>query len=173
MISAALLAFAILAPSIEQGSVPTKGSTAAEVRSLLSCRSIGEAERRLACLDQATERVAVALESNALVVISREDAQRSSRLTFGLGGSARNPSAAVETKVRGPERVETRIHSAREVSYGKWLLVLEDGSTWQTTEIDRSLSPGAGEKVVLRKGLLGAYLVAVGRSRELQAKRLR
>jgi hypothetical protein len=70
--------------------------------------------------------------------------------------------------------IESRVRSARPTGYNKWLIELEDGGTWQTTEPDtRGASPKVGDSVRIRKGAMGSYTILLSRSRPLRGMRVR
>jgi hypothetical protein len=173
-IPAGLLTSAALILSAE-----ASGAQIANPQSLMSkvinCRTEREEQARLKCYDSAVGNLSAAAEQGQIVVMDREDVRRTRRSLFGFSLPKlpffRGDNSQEEDE---PEVVEARMKSARPTGYNKWLVELEDGALWQTTESDtRGSAPKAGGTVKIRKAAMGSYIVTFDRSRPLRAMRIR
>lgn len=131
----------------------------------LECRAVTDDAARLRCYDEAVGRLQEANAGGRLVVADRSEVQRSlfgfsiPRM-FGGGDDA-------------PREMEGTVKSAREVGYHNWLIELEEGGTWQTTEnSSRQDLPRRGQKVKITRGPVGNYWLAVVGRRGFRAKRV-
>lgn len=144
----------------------------AQLESLLRCRGIPAVEDRVRCYDSAAAVLDAATSSGNVVVIDRDAISRTRRTLFGLslpslpflgGNDGEEEASEIQSTVRG----------ARSVEHGKWLVTLQDGAVWQTTEPNtRSRSPRTGDSITIRKGSLGSYRMSWEGSRAVKAKRI-
>ncbi|HEU0310399.1 MAG TPA: hypothetical protein VFR36_04170 [Sphingomicrobium sp.] len=145
----------------------------AQYQALLQCRSIADATQRLQCYDAAVGTLAEATEAGAVVVVDQEAIRRTRRTLFGFG-LPRLPFLGRGDEGGEPDEIEATIRSASPHGYGQWLITVDDGAVWQTTEADtRSRSPKVGETATLRKKSLGSYSITWKGGRGVPAKRVR
>jgi hypothetical protein len=162
-----ILAAALLSASVAAGdslaakSASKVGASPPVVESLLDCRKVvGDAER-LACYDKAVAAVAQATATGDLVAIDREQRRKARRQAFGFT----LPSLAF---LERGERVEEANHLAATAedagrnALGEWVITLDDGAVWvqvEASELGRK--PHKGSKVVISKGVLGAFFMTI------------
>jgi hypothetical protein len=167
IVTAGLLA--ILTTGVAARSVPQTGTPAA-VQSLLDCRSLVDSTQRLACYDKASQGFAEAMGKKDVVVIDRARANEAKRSLFGF--SVPNFAGLFGS---GDEvsQIEGTITAAFENGYDGWTIKLSDGSTWaQTDGAPIALPPRRGDKVVIKRGSLGAFFVKLGSQPGFKAKRV-
>jgi hypothetical protein len=145
------------------------------VSKVVNCKAERNEQARLKCYDEAVGRLSSAAEQGQIVVMDREDVRRTRRSLFGFSLPKlpffRGDNSQEEDE---PDFVEARMKSARPTGFNKWLVELEDGATWQTTEPDtRGSAPKAGGTVKIRKAAMGSYIITFERSRPLRAMRIR
>lgn len=161
---------ALVATPASPRSAPQTG-TPASIQALLGCRSITEAAQRLACYDRASGTVAEAIGRKDLVVIDKARATQAKRSLFGFsipdfgglfGGS--------DTDVK---QIESTVASIGHNADGGWVIGLSDGSTWsQTDDAMLGLPPRRGDKVVVKRGMLGSFFLELGKQPGFKAKRI-
>jgi hypothetical protein len=134
-------------------------SSPPQFEQLLACRAIADREARLDCLERATTALSEAVAERRIVMVDQAAAQAAKRKHFG----AARPRATSVAEVPELSRVETKLTSASVNEQGAWIFRLADGGVWVQTD-DYSLpgSPRNGEKVVVRRGTLGSFRLAVG-----------
>lgn len=151
---------------------PQTQPQAPQLRALLQCRAVIEAEARLRCYDAAAAAFAQATNSGAVVVMDQQAIRKARRSIFGLpmpdlpflGGGGDEESSEIKASIR----------SAQNFDYGKWRITLDDGAVWETTQPDtRSRQPRAGDSVTIRKGSLGSYRISWPGGRGAGVKRIR
>jgi hypothetical protein len=100
-----------------------------------------------------------------VVVVDRAQVRESRRRLFGLalprlpifGG--RDDDEEEEEEINS---IESNIVSAQQFGYGRWIVRLEDGSTWaQTDDNVIAARPRAGQPVRVNRGALGSYMMRV------------
>ncbi len=126
------------------------------LRALKGCMAERDTTRRLACYDDKVGALAKAEEAGDVIVTDRERMQQSQQAALGLRKSRKPDSAGA-----GPIRITAKIQSVREISYGKWLFVLENGMRWRQTD-DERIFPQAGQTVTVQPASLGGYSMKLG-----------
>lgn len=144
----------------------------AQIRSLLDCRGISDSAERLACYDKAATVIGDAISRNDLVAFDREAVRKTKRGLFGLAipdlGIFGDDDDAVEIK-----EIEGEIVSTAYNGDGGYIFRLADGSRWsQTDGKPIAIPPEAGDKVVVKKGALGSYILSVARQPGVKVRRI-
>jgi len=161
---------AVAATSATAKPIPPTAPPAA-VQSLLNCRSIADSAQRLACYDRAAQGFADAVGKKEVVVIDKVRATEARRSLFGF--TIPNFGALLGGGGDDISQIESTVTDAVENGGGGFTLRLADGSTW--TQIDDTpvaLAPRRGDKVVVKRGALGAYFVKLGSQPGFKAKRV-
>ncbi|UVO54928.1 hypothetical protein [Sphingomonas sp. SUN039] len=165
----------IAVPAI--GAAPTPPVPAAKpVTALQSCRAVTDAAARLACYDRAVDALSAATASGDVVVVERTEVRKARKGLFGftlprigfLTGKADNAEDTADAK-----ELATVVTAGRSIGNGKWRFTVEGGAVWETVEASSAFSdPLPGRKVLIEKGLMGAYFATVEKGRRVQAKRI-
>ena len=145
--------------------------TPTQVQSLLACRSVTDSTQRLACYDKAAQGFAEAVGKKEVVVIDKARATEARRSLFGFTV----PNLGALFGGGGDEigQIEGTVQNVIENGDGSLVITLADGSTWsQIDDTPVALPPRRGDKVVVRRGALGAYFVKVGSQPGYKAKRI-
>jgi hypothetical protein len=161
---------AVLATAAAAKPLPPQAPPAA-VQSLLSCRSIADSAQRLACYDRAAQGFADAMGKKEVVVLDKARATEARRSLFGF--SIPNFGALLGGGGDEIAQIESTVTDVVEGPYGAITLKLADGSTWsQIDDTPVALPPRRGDKVLVRRGALGAYFVKLGSQPGFKAKRV-
>jgi hypothetical protein len=143
----------------------------ASVQSLLACRSITDSTQRLGCYDKAAQGFADAVGKREVVVIDKARANEARRSLFGF--SIPNFGALFGGGGDEINQIESTVQDVVQSGDGGWTIKLADGSTWaQIDDTPVALPPERGDKVVIRRGTLGAYFVKLGSQPGFKAKRV-
>ena len=142
----------------------------AMLQSLFSCRAITDPGQRLACFDKVSGEFAAAVGSRELVVIDKVRASEAKKSLFGF--SVPN-FAGLFGGGDDVNQIEGTVSAAYESGYDGWTIKLTDGSTWmQTDGAPIALPPRSGDKVVVKRGALGSYILRIGSQPGLKVKRV-
>ena len=165
-------AMAMLGPVAASAQKPGDGPPPGQIQGLLECRGIADSAARLACYDKAASVIGDAVSRKDLVVFDRESVRKTKRGLFGLSipdlGIFGDEDDAVEIK-----QIEGEIVSTAMNGDGGYIFRLADGSRWtQTDGKPIAMPPESGDKVVVKKGTLGSYILSVARQPGVKVKRI-
>ncbi len=167
MVVAALSASASAAPR-----KPAAGGPPGQMQRLLDCRSVADAVQRLACFDRESTIVDAAVARKDLVFIDRERATAARRSLFGFSVPSFGGLFGGDEKDE-VKQIDGVVASAGRNADGGWVIVLGDKSVWsQTDDTPLALAPKAGQKVVVRRGVLGSFRLSVNGQPGLKVKRV-
>jgi hypothetical protein len=171
-----VLAVAVLG-SLSAAALAAKPPKKAEERpeafeALVRCRSIQENEARLRCFDSAAAGLQQAAEARELVVVDRKQIQEAKRSLFGLDIPNLNPFGGGGDEGEEVKSIESVVASASTDGGGRWIVRLEDGSTWVQTDYNQlAVAPKRGHKVKITRASLGSYMMRVNGQPGVRAKR--
>ncbi|MFC4291209.1 hypothetical protein ACFOWX_02145 [Sphingorhabdus arenilitoris] len=172
-----MLVRAIFMPAFLLYTAPLLAQNGADLKApsvftdLINCKSIENAQERLACYDQKVDSLDKAQQNEDIIVTDKEAVQDAKKGLFGF--------SLPKLKIFGKEgdtqleELVSTIKSAHQDRSGKWTFVLEDGAEWQQidSEIPRR-DPKAGMEVKIRKASLGSYFVNVEGRRAIRMRRI-
>lgn len=143
------------------------------VEELVRCRGESAEAERVRCYDAAVDALSRATAEGSVVVVDREEVRKTRRSLFGFSLPKlplfRGDRSAEEEQT---EEIEAKIASARSLGYGKFVIVLDSGARWQTTEpINYGSAPAAGLPIRIKRGALGAYFISVDGGRSVKGMR--
>ena len=164
-------AFALTIAGSADARKPIATGTPAGVQRLIGCRAIQDNAQRLACFDRETAAVEQAIAKKDIVLIDKVRATQAKRSLFGFsipdfgglfGGNENEVKEITST-------VTTFTHDA----YRGWTIRLADGSEWvQTDDAQLGLPPRKGDKVVVARGMLGAFFLRLNGQSGYKVKRI-
>ncbi len=140
---------------------------------LIDCRAIADNSQRLACYDQSVGALEEAEKKKDLVVVDRKELRETKKSLFGFT----LPSIGLFTGDKEDDKDEineivSTVESARMVKGGDWSLRLaNDAGVWETNS-EISAEPRPGDKVRIKKAMVGSYLGQVGINRGVRFRRV-
>ena len=73
-----------------------------------------------------------------------------------------------------PKSISAQVRQATALAYGLYLLTLDNGEVWRTTQADSALEFKPNDKVVLSRRVLGGYAISfAGRNATVNATRVK
>ena len=149
-----------------------KGPPPPQVQSLLDCRAISDDAARLACFDKSAAVIGDSVGKRDLVVFDREAVRKTKRGLFGFSipnlGIFGDDNDEVEIS-----QLDGEIAGVSHNADGGYVFKLVDGTRW--TQMDSkpiALEPQPGDKVVVKRGALGSYMMSVAKQPGVKVKRL-
>jgi hypothetical protein len=128
--------------------------------SIARCAAINDDTVRLACFDAATGRHG----ANPVVVKPAAIATRAE-------ATLPTPDVAAQSAAVVADSFESSIKSAQRRPTGEWTVLLEDGTSWSQADTSQEWTPKIGEKVQLKKAMLGSwFLRRVGRNTVIRVR---
>ncbi len=151
---------------LQSADAPTPLSALAE------CRRLESPTLRLDCYDAAVQALETAQAQGNVVLLDRAAIEESQRRSFGFNISTFNPFAGGDGPVPVDE-VTSTLKAARQIPPGrKWLITLEDGSTWLQTDTSTPyITRPQGQPVRIRRASMGSYLMTVANSAAFSVRR--
>lgn len=144
------------------------------VDDLAACRAIAADAPRLACFDRTAAALETARADKQLVVVDREDVQKTKRSLFGFSLPKINLFGGGDGKADDePElkEIDSVLKGVRSIPNGLFVVTLEDGQQWQFID-PMNFPPRAGEPIHIKRGALGAYFGSVKGRTGVKIKRL-
>lgn len=140
-----------------------------QVNELLACRGIADAGQRLACYDKTAATIGEAVAKEELVVFDRESVQKTKRGLFGFS----IPNLGIFGDESEINQVEGTIAGYGHNADGGYIFRLEDGSRWsQQDGKPIAIPPRNGDKVVVKRGALGSYILSLAKQPGVKVKRI-
>jgi hypothetical protein len=186
LFAVAPIAVAVLgapAAASAQGRPPASAQTeigsAGQVDAVIQCRAIADSAQRLQCYDAAAARLAEATQRRDIVVVDRNQVRETRRRLFGFslpnirlfGGGGRDRDGHDEDADEIRELRGT-VASASNGQGGRWVVTLDDGGTWtQVDNLPLAIWPRRGTAVVIRRGLVGNYMMEVAGQPAIRVRR--
>jgi hypothetical protein len=165
-VSTVLIALALAAPAVAADEPP------AAIKALGACRAIADNAQRLACYDREAGALMQSVESKETVVLDKQAVTKTKRSLFGFA-LPRLPffDSDKDDKKEEFTQIEEPIKTVRSIGFGKFRFTLDDGAVWETTEGINAF-PKPGEKVVIKKGLMGGYFIRFEGNRSVKGMRV-
>jgi len=146
-------------------------TTPITVKQLLDCRAIGDSAQRLACYDRQAAVMSQAIATRELVVIDKARANQAKRSLFGF--SVPSFGGLFGGNEDDIKQIESTVAGVSHNPEGGWVLKLADGSVWsQVDDAPMGLPPRRGDKVVVKRGLMGGFYLELGKQPGFKAKRI-
>lgn len=161
----------LAATMLQSGANVVQPRSATLVGQVGACRAIVSPEARLACYDKAAGAFTEAVAQKDVIVLDRQQVRATRRSLFGFSLPRLSLFGGDDDGRDDPVEIETKVGSLRSLGYGKWLIGLPDGASWQTTDSVQS-KISVGEAITIKKGSLGGYFIRVD-NRSVRAGRVR
>ena len=116
------------------------------------CAATEDPEARLACYDEAFPPVATAA---GLAESRREQARRD----FGLSVVQKRDMASEEDRAAVPDRIESNVASVVTRANGQRVVTLDNEQIWLVTEATDKGQLKPGDAVLVRRGVIGNFLM--------------
>jgi hypothetical protein len=169
--AAALIGVAALAVASPAAPAAAPAQRPEAFETLVKCRAIADDVARLRCFDQATAALQQAAERRDIVIVDQAQVRQTRRSLFGIEGLRVPFFGGGDEKGEEMSQLDGVIASARDLG-GRWLVHLEDGSTWlQVDDNVIALWPKAGQKVLIKRAALGSYMMRVNGQPGVRVKR--
>lgn len=146
----------------------------APIRGLAACRAIADNAQRLACFDREAATLVTSVEQKETVLLDRQEVRKTKRSLFGFT-LPRLPffNSGKDEGREEPEftQIDTPIKTVRSIGYGRFRFTVDEGALWETTEGINAF-PKPGQKVVIKKGLMGSYFIKFEGARSVKGMRV-
>ncbi|WP_157968796.1 MULTISPECIES: hypothetical protein [unclassified Sphingomonas] len=141
------------------------------LQSLARCRKVADNGERLACYDRAASAVEEARARKEIVVLDREEVQKTKRSMFGFS----LPSIKLFGDGKDDDSLKQLVGTLRASAVqpgGLMRFTLDDGGVWETTEQSMNRLR-QGDVVTIKAGPLGSYIATAPGRRAVRVRRIR
>jgi hypothetical protein len=137
---------------------------------LIACRSIADSAQRLACYDRQSDVLTAAIAKKDVVVIDKARATATRRSLFGFSIPDFGGLFGGGDDIK---QIESTVVASGPNADGGYTVKLADGSMWtQTDQTPVALPPERGDKVIVKRGALGAYFLELGKQPGFKVRRI-
>ena len=170
ILAAAAAALAAPAAAQQRSAAPQRPEL---FEALMRCRTVTDSAARLQCFDTAAANLQQAAERRDVVVVDRAQVRENRRRLFGLPlpdlGGIFGGGGDGEDEV---DHIESTVASAQQGGMGRWVITLEDGSTWaQTDDLIVAGRPRRGNRVRVERGALGSFRMRINGQPAIRVRR--
>ncbi|MDP9422158.1 MAG: hypothetical protein M3Q19_04880 [Pseudomonadota bacterium] len=144
------------------------------VNALQACQAIADPAQRLACYDQQAGALLAATSKGDVAVVDKSEVRKARKSLFGFGMPKIPFFSGDDTADVATESLESTVKSASGIGYGKFRMVIAEGNAvWETTESYGTMrEPRAGDKITIKRGPLGSYMLRIGSNRGVKGRRV-
>ena len=145
---------------------------------LLKCRGITDDTQRLTCFDRQVGAMESAAQRDEVVVLDKGELNKTRKTLFGFSFpklpflSGGDDEKKGEKEEEGFSHIVAKIASVKNLGYGKWQIVLEDGAQWATTEAITVGDPKAGQSIEIKRAAMGSFMSKIEGGRAVRIKRI-
>jgi hypothetical protein len=129
---------------------------------------------RLACYDKEAGALLDATTKGDVAVVDKSEVRKARKSLFGFSMPKIPFFSGDDTADAVSDTLESTIKSASGIGYGKYRMVIAEGdAVWETTESYATMrDPRVGDKIVIKRGPLGSYMLRIGSNRGVKGKRV-
>lgn len=144
---------------LQSNPVTPAPSNSTVVSDVTECRKIEDSAKRLECFDRAAASLEQKTESREVVVVEREEIEKTKRGLFGLT----LPKISIfgkdeDARGDGLAEITSTINSIKPAGYGKWRFGLADGSVWTMIETSQRMWAETGDQITIKRAALGSFM---------------
>ena len=107
-------------------------------------------------------------------VVDRAEARRARKSLFGFSMPKIPFFSGDDSTDVVSDTLESTVKSASGIGYGKFRMTIAEGNAvWETTETYGTMrDPRVGDKIVIKRGPLGSYMLRIGSNRGVKGRRV-
>lgn len=135
-----------------------------------ACAAEKDDARRLACFDAAVDRAQAAPANQAPAVVA---APLSQEEKFGLRGELKQEKAQKAPELQELEQLQAQVTKVSVKPHGELVVTLENGQVWTEIQTNSGARVKAGDRVAIKAGALGSFLLVAPNGRSTKVTRVR
>jgi hypothetical protein len=149
---------------------PAQAAVPATTAGFLACAAEKDDARRLACFDAAVGQAQAAPGKTAPAVVA---APLSQEEKFGLRGELKQEKAQKVPELQELEQLQAQVTSVASKLHGELVVTLENGQVWAEIQTNSGARVKAGDRVTIKPGALGSFLLVTPNGRSTKVTRIR
>lgn len=156
------------------GAQQSAAPAASPQATLERCRQLSDGAARLSCYDEAVGALLDGTRAGTVSIVDRNQLREARRSLFGFSMPRLPFFSGDRSAEEQSDELTSAIRSVRAIGGGHYRIVLEDGgAVWETTESYTNFEPpAAGQKVVIKRGSLGSYMLRIDGQRGVKGRRV-
>ena len=166
-----IVAIALLAGAASAKDPPKQSPL---VAALEACRAITDPTERLACYDKEAGALLTATQTGAVAVVDKSEVRKARKSLFGFAMPKIPFFSGDDSADEVSDTLESTVKQANGIGYGKFRITIAEGdAVWETTESYATMrDPRAGDKISIKRGPLGSYMLRIGKNRGVKGRRV-
>lgn len=149
---------------------PARATASATTAEFLNCAAEKDDARRLACFDAAVDRARTAPANPAPAPVA---APLSQEEKFGLRGELKQEKAQKVPELQELEQLQAQVTKVSTKPHGELVVTLENGQVWTEIQTNSGARVKAGDRVAIKPGALGSFLLVAPNGRSTRVTRVR
>ena len=149
---------------------PVGAAAPATTPEFLACAAEKDDARRLACFDAVVERARAAPAHPAPTVAAPPLSQEEK---FGLRGELKQEKAQKVPELQELEQLQAQVTKVSTKPHGELVVTLENGQVWTEIQTNSGARVKAGDRVAIKAGALGSFLLVAPNGRSTRVTRVR
>ena len=164
---------ALLAIVVVSSAAPARktSSADAQLQNMLRCNAITDQTARVVCYDDAA-RQALAPARSAKAAAPAAAPAKVAEQAFGLESVPEARRREVSEAPAVVRLISAQVVARDDDGLGYYKFTLDNGMRWQMTECSPLELPAAGDTATIRRGMIGGYMLDVGRHAAVRVTRL-
>lgn len=144
------------------------------INALQACQAIADPAGRLACFDKEAAALVTAAGKGDVAVVDKSEVRQARKSLFGFAMPKIPFFSGDDSTDAVSDTLESTIKSANGIGYGKFRMTIAEGNAvWETTETYGTMrDPRVGDKIVIKRGPLGSYMIRIGSNRGVKGRRV-
>lgn len=145
------------------------------VAKLEGCRAIKDDAQRLACFDRESAILVAAVTSGSVAVVDQGQLRAARRSLFGFQLPRLPFFSGDKSADDVTDQIESKVRSVEDMGRGRYRVTLADnGAVWETIDTPmRLLEPRPGDRIIIKRGALGAYFLRIGGQLGVKGRRIK
>jgi hypothetical protein len=149
---------------------PARAAAPDAAAGFLACAAEKDDARRLACFDAAVGQAQAAAGTTAPAVAA---APLSQEEKFGLRGDLKQEKAQEVPELQELEQLQAQVTGVSSKLRGELVVTLENGQVWAEIQTGSGARVKTGDRVTIKPGALGSFLLVTPNGRSTRVTRIR
>jgi hypothetical protein len=137
------------------------------------CRALIDDARRLACFDQLFPRPTQPATTSRSIAPAGPQQPPAPDPDFGLNEAQRRAAAGNSEQPKINESISGTVVNLRTAPGGEFVVILDNGQVWRQIELDSWSPPQKGDRVTIRRGSLGSFMLVTAKNLATHVRRER
>ena len=158
-----------LQPLVTAG--PARAGAPDATAGFLACAAEKDDARRLACFRRGGRAIGASCPRNSTPAVAAAPLSKEEK--FGLRGELKQEKVQKVPELQELEQLQAQVTSVSSKPHGELVVTLENGQVWTEIQPNSGARVKAGERVTIKPGVLGSFLLVAANGRSTKVTRVR